>query len=66
MNKDIEALKERLIAWVNERDLPYVIPLLNDLENTIHEYSFDCGYETRYDGGWESGVEWANERGSYK
>ena len=41
MNKDIEALKERVIAWVDELDRPYVIPLLNDLENAIHEHSFD-------------------------
>ena len=53
MNKDIEALKERIIALV-------------DLENAIHEHSFDSGYETGYDEGWESGVEWINERGSYK
>ena len=45
MNKDIEALKERVIAWVDELDRPYVIPMLCDLENTIHEHSFDCGYE---------------------
>ena len=66
MNKDTEALKERIIALVDGCNLPYVIPLLNDLENAIHEHSFDCGYETGYDKGWESGVEWANERGSYK
>ena len=40
MNKDIEALKERIIALVDEKDKPYVIPLLNDLENAIHEHSF--------------------------
>ena len=66
MSKDIETLKERIISLVDEKDLPYVISLLNDLENTIHEHSFDNGYETGYDEGWESGVEWANERGSYK
>ena len=66
MNKDIEALKERIIALVDEKDRPYVIPLLSDLENTIHEHSFDNGCETGYDEGWESGVEWSNERGSYK
>ena len=66
MNKDIEALKEKIIAWVDERDKLYVIPLLDDLENAIHEHSFDSGYETGYDKGWESGVEWENERGSYK
>ena len=53
MNKDIELLKERIIAWVDERDKPYVIPLLNDLENAIHEHSFDNGYETGYDNGLE-------------
>ena len=66
MNKDIEALKERIIAQIDEKDKPYVIPLLNDLENAIHEHSFDCGYETGYDIGWENGVELANERCSYK
>ena len=49
MNKDIEVLKERIIAWVDERDKLYVIPLLSDLENAIHEHSFDSGYETGYD-----------------
>ena len=52
MNKDIEVLKERIIAWVDERDKLYVIPLLNDLENAIREHSFDNGYETGYDVGW--------------
>lgn len=66
MNKNIEALKERMIALIDELDKPYVIPLLNDLEKAIHEHSFDNGYETGYDVGWESGVEWVNERGSYK
>ena len=65
MNKDIESLKERIIAWVDERDKLYVIPLLSDLENAIHEHSFDNGYGIGYDVGWESGFEWANERGSY-
>ena len=41
MNKDIEVLKERIIALVDELDRPYVIPLLNDLEKAIHEHSFD-------------------------
>lgn len=66
MNKDIELLKERIIAWIDERYKPYVIPLLDDLENAIHEHSFDNGYETGYDVGWENGVEWSDERGSYK
>lgn len=66
MNKDIEALKERIIALVDGRNLPYVIPLLNDLENAIHEHSFESGYETGYDIGWESGVEQANERRGYR
>ena len=66
MNIDIERLKERIIALVDGCNLPYVIPLLNDLENAIHEHSFDNGYETGYDKGWESGVEWSDERGSYK
>ena len=70
---DAKYVREELMARIdndlpiyNERDKPYVIPLLNDLENAIHEHLFDCGYETWYDEGWESGVEWANERGSYK
>ena len=49
MNKDTIALKERMIALVDERDKLYVIPLLDDLENTIREHSFDSGYETGYD-----------------
>ena len=55
MNKDIETLKEKIIAWVDERDKLYVIPLLDDLENTIHEHSFDSGYETGYDEGYREG-----------
>ena len=65
MNKDIELLKESFIALVDECNIPYVIPLLSDLENAIHEHSFDNGYGIGYDVGWESGFEWANERGSY-
>ncbi len=57
MNIDIERLKERIIALVDERDKPYVIPLLNDLENAIHEHSFDNGYETGYDIGYDDGYE---------
>ena len=49
-SKDIETLKERIIAW-----MPYVISLLNDLENAIHEHSFDSGYETGYDMGYIDG-----------
>ena len=65
VSKDIETLKERIIALVDERGKPYVIPLLNDLENTIHEYSFESGYGIGYDVGWESGFEQANERRGY-
>ena len=61
MNKDIESLKERIIMWIDERDKLYVIPLLSDLENAIHEHSFDSGYETGYDKGWIDG----HEMGSY-
>ena len=57
MNKDIEALKERVIAWVDELDRPYVIPMLCDLENAIHEHSFDCGYDEGYDIGYDDGYE---------
>ena len=49
MNKDIEVLKERIIALVDGRNLPYITPLLNDLENAIYEHSFDNGYGTWYD-----------------
>ena len=70
MNKDIIVLKESIIALVDECNIPYVITLLNDLENAIHEYSFESGYEsgyeTGYDIGWESGVEQANERRGYR
>ena len=44
-------MKYRIVAWVDDRDKPYVISLLNDLENTIREHSFDNGYETGYDVG---------------
>ena len=57
MNKDIEVLKERIIAWVNERDKPYVISLLNDLENAIHKHSFDSGYDMGYIDGHSKGSE---------
>ena len=57
MNKDIEALKKRIISWIDEKGKPYVVPLLNDLENAIHEHSFDSGYETGYDVGWCDGNE---------
>ena len=55
MNKDTEVLKERILAWIDERDKLYVIPLLSDLENAIHEHSFDSGYETGYDMGYIDG-----------
>ena len=55
MNKDVIALKERIIMWVDERDKLYVIPLLDDLENAIHEHSFDNGCETGYDVGCNDG-----------
>ena len=55
MNKDIETLKESIIALVDECNIPYVITLLNDLENAIHEYSFESGYETGYDIGFNDG-----------
>ena len=45
MNKDTIALKERIIALVDGCNLPYVIPLLSDLEKAIHEHSFDNGYD---------------------
>ena len=66
MSIDIETLKERIIALIDERDKPYAIPLLNDLENAIHEYSFESGYGIGYDVGWESGVEQVNERRGYR
>ena len=55
MNKDTEVLKERIIALVDGCNLHYVIPLLDDLENAIHEHSFESGYETGYDVGWCDG-----------
>ena len=61
MSKDIETLKERIIALVDELDRPYVIPLLSDLENAIHEHSFDCGYETGYDEGFNDGYNKGSE-----
>ncbi len=50
-------LKERIIALVDGCNLPYVISLLSDLENAIHEHSFDNGYETGYDIGYDGGYE---------
>ena len=55
MSKDNETLKERIIALVDELDRHYVIPMLCDLENAIHEHSFDSGYHTGYDKGWIDG-----------
>ena len=55
MNKDIEVLKERIIAWIDERDKPYVIPLLCGLEDLTVEQAFDNGYETGYDVGYNDG-----------
>ena len=46
MNKDIIVLKESIIALVDECNIPYVITLLNGLENIVHEISFESGYET--------------------
>ena len=60
MSKDIETLKERIIALVDGCNLPYVIPLLNDLEYAIHEHSFDNGCETGYDIGYDDGYEELN------
>ena len=57
MNKDIEALKERIVACIDEKDLPYVISLLNDLENAIHKHSFDSGYDMGYIDGHSKGSE---------
>ena len=55
ISKGIETLKERIIALVDGCNLPYVISLLNDLENAIHEHSFDSGFETGYDMGYIDG-----------
>ena len=57
MSKDIETLKERIIAWMDERDKLYVIPLLSDLENAIREHSFDRGYDMGYIDGHSKGSE---------
>ena len=57
MNIDTERLKERMIALIDERDKLYVIQLLDALENTVREHSFDSGY----DKGW---IDWY-EMGSY-
>ena len=48
MNIDTERLKERMIVLINERDKLYVIPLLDDLENAVHENSFENGYDMGY------------------
>ena len=61
MNKDTEVLKERIIALVDGCNLHYVIPLLNDLENAIHEYSFDNGCDTGYDMGYIDGYNKGSE-----
>ena len=69
MNKDVIALKERIIMWVDERDKLYVIPLLDDLENAIHENSFENGYDMGYVNGLMVGKAVQNGRmkgGSYK
>ena len=61
MNKDVIALKETIITLVDERDKLYVIPLLDDFENAIHEQSFDIWYETWHDVGYNDGY----NKGSY-
>ena len=61
MNKDTEVLKERIIALVDGCNLHYVIPLLDDLENAIHEHSFESGYETGYDMGYNDGYNKGSE-----
>ena len=61
MNKEIEALKERIIALVDGCNLPYVVPMLCDLENSIREHSFDSGYETGYDVGYNDGYNKGSE-----
>ena len=48
MNIDTERLKERMMALIDERDKTYVTSLLDDLENVIHEHSFDSGYDMGY------------------
>ena len=48
MNIDTERLKERMIVLINERDKLYVTPLLDDLENAVHENSFENGYDMGY------------------
>ena len=48
MNIDTERLKERMIALIDEGDKTYVTSLLDDLENVIHEHSFDSGYDMGY------------------
>ena len=50
-----KTLKERIVACIDEKDKPHVISLLNDLENAIHEHSFDNEYETGYDMGYIDG-----------
>ena len=57
MSKDIETLKERIVACIDEKDKPYVISLLNDLENATHEHSFDRGYNMGYIDGHSKGSE---------
>ena len=61
MNIDIERLKERIIALVDGCNLPYVVPMLCDLENAVHEHSFDSGYETGYDVGYNDGYNKGSE-----
>ena len=57
ISKDIETLKERIVACIDEKDKPYVISLLNDLENATHEHSFDRWYDMGYIDGHSKGSE---------
>ena len=45
------------MACIDEKDKPYVISLLNDLENAIHEHSSDSGYDMGYIDGHSKGSE---------
>ena len=63
MDTQAENIKHEILniceLWISSTSVvERVSQLIDMLENTSKDISYDTG--------WESGVEWANERGSYK
>lgn len=52
MTNDIEAIREQIMSFVDDKDKLHISDLLIQLENSTHEFSFECGYEKGYDVGY--------------